>query len=109
MRKRELTSKQLNQLQAWDKFVETQNGVMPSTIAALKLGMSTAGLYQAAERGWISFFSIGRDRWYGAKSVSRYKAKRESAGNWGPFRAPGPRDCSEDGTDPHGNWTPFEA
>jgi hypothetical protein len=108
MQKGKLTSKQRNQVQAWDRFCLEENGAIPATIAAWKLGMSSAGLYQAAERGWIKFFKVGRDRWYGAKSISRYRAKRESGGNWLPFRASEPRDCSENGTDKHGEWSPIE-
>lgn len=108
MRERELSSKERNQLQAWDRFVLEENGALPATIAAMKLGITTQGLYQAAERGWIKFFKIGRDRWYGRKSVNRYKAKRDAGGNWEPFRSAQPRDCSETGGDAHGEWSPFE-
>ena len=53
MSERELTSKERNQLQAWDLFLADQNGAVPSTIEAMKLGITTSGLYQAGERGWI--------------------------------------------------------
>ena len=107
MRKRELTSKERNQLQAWDRFCLEENGVMPSTIAAMKLGITSAGLYQASERGWIKFFKIGRDRWYGRKTVNRYREKRELGKNWEALRSDAPRDCSENGTDKMGDWSPL--
>ena len=108
MEERKLTSKERNQLQAWNRFCLDENGAMPSTLAAMQLRISSAGLYQAAERGWIKFFKVGRDRWYGRKSVSLYAAKRQSGGNWDVYRSDGPRDCSDTGTDKKGDWTPIE-
>lgn len=105
---RELTSKERNLLQAWKRFVRDENGAVPSTIVAMLLGMSTSGVYQAGQRGWLKFFSVGRDRWYGAKSVAIYREKRRSGGNWDTFRAGAPRDCSETGTDAFGDWNPLE-
>jgi len=84
-----------------------EGGVMPSTIAAMKLRISTAGLYQAAERGWIKFFKVGRDRWYGRKTVARYREKRDLGKNWEALRSDAPRDCSENGTDKMGEWSPI--
>ncbi len=108
MEKRKLSPKERNQLLAWRNFTQDENGAMPATIAAMKLRMTTSGLYQAGERGWIKFFSVGRDRWYGEKTVSIYLAKRESEKNFQTFRAEKPRDCSETGKDGHGDWSPVE-
>ncbi len=108
MSERELTSKERNQLQAWDRFHSDECGVYPSTLAAMKIGITTSGLYQAGERGWIKFFKVGRDRWYGRKSVSRYRQKKIAGGNWQTFRSDQPRDCSENGFDEKGDWSPIE-
>ena len=45
----------------------------PASIAAIKLRMSPQGVYQAAQRGWIDFFSVGRDRWYSRRDVIAYR------------------------------------
>lgn len=107
MKERLLTSKELNTLKAWDNFIYEENGALPATIAALKLGMTTSGLYQAGQRGWIKFFKVGRDRWYGRKTIYRYLEKKSSGKNWHSFRADSPRDCSETGSDKWGNSSPF--
>ena len=73
MREREVSDKQLRQLAAWERFLDLQLGAYPSTIAAIKLGMSTTGVYNASERGWLAFFQIGRNRWYGRKDVILYR------------------------------------
>ncbi len=73
MKKRKITDKQLRHLASWEKFLELQLGTYPSTIAAIKLGMTTTGVYNAAERGHLTFFQVGRDRWYGRKDVIQYR------------------------------------
>ncbi|MEY4569100.1 MAG: hypothetical protein RLZZ398_539 [Verrucomicrobiota bacterium] len=73
MKARKITDKQLRQLASWEKFLEVQLGTYPSTVAAIKLGMTTTGVYNAAERGHLTFFQIGRDRWYGRKDVIQYR------------------------------------
>lgn len=73
MKTRKITDKQLRQLASWKKFLEVQLGTYPSTVAAIKLGMTTTGVYNAAERGHLTFFQIGRDRWYGRKDVIQYR------------------------------------
>jgi hypothetical protein len=73
MPERKVTDKQLRQLAAWERFLEIQCGAYPSTIAAIKLGMTTSGVYNAAQRGWLAFFQVGRDRWYGRKDVVSYR------------------------------------
>lgn len=70
---REITEKQLRELAAWERFIEVNLGAYPSTIAAIKLGMTTAGVYNAAQRGWIGFFQVGRDRWYSRRDVINYR------------------------------------
>ncbi len=107
MQDRKLTSKELNQLTAWDNFVTDEIGAVPATIAAMKLKMSTSGLYQAGERGWIKFFKVGRDRWYGRKTLYRYAEKKMSGKNWCSYRSSQPRDCSLTGTDADGDWHPI--
>lgn len=73
MASRKVTDKQLRYLASWEKFLELQVGAYPSTIAAIKLGMTTTGVYNAAERGHLTFFQIGRNRWYGRKDVVQYR------------------------------------
>lgn len=80
----------------WDRFCTEQSGVYPSSIAAIKLGMSAAGVYQAAERGWIAFFQFGRDRWYSRKDVSRYSEHIAMKKNMIAFKSSWPRNCSFD-------------
>jgi len=109
MSKFQLSSKQRDQLLAWDNFILEENGALPATIAALKLGVSTAALYQSANRGWLKFFRIGRDRWYGRKSILRYSEKRATGKNWDFYRASSPRDCSSTGADPFIDPTQFIA
>jgi len=92
-----LSSKQRNMLQAWERFCEDETGAIPATMAAMKLGITTAAVYQAAERGWLKFFRVGRSRWYGRKSLYRYIEKRRLGGNWDFYRADGPQDCTESG------------
>lgn len=69
----ELTQKQAHILAAFDRFLEQHQGCYPASIAALKLRMSPQGVYQASQRGWIAFFSVGRDRWYSRKDVISYR------------------------------------
>lgn len=73
MRKRKITERERRQLARWESFLEQQLGAYPSTIAAIKLGMTTTGVYNAADRGWITFFQVGRDRWYGRRDVIKYR------------------------------------
>jgi len=61
------------QLAAWDRFLESHHGVYPASLAAAKLRMSPQGVFQASERGWIAFFSVGRNRWYSRRDVIRYR------------------------------------
>ena len=73
MAKRKGGDKGLRELAAYERFIEVQLGVYPATIAALKLGMTTSGVFNAAERGHLTFFQIGRNRWYGRKDVINYR------------------------------------
>ncbi|MEO5917008.1 MAG: hypothetical protein ABIS50_22455 [Luteolibacter sp.] len=73
MKERKSTDKELRLLAAWNLFLEKENGCIPSTLAALTLRMTTSGVYNAAQRGYLVFFQVGRDRWYGMKSVLQYK------------------------------------
>lgn len=73
---RKISPKQELQLAGWERFLDQQLGCYPAGIAALKLRMTTQGVYQASERGWITFFQVGRDRWYGRKDVITYRFER---------------------------------
>ena len=73
MRDQKSTDRELRMLAAWDKFLEAELGCYPSTLAAMKLRMTTSGVYNAAQRGYLIFFQIGRDRWYGRRSVIQYR------------------------------------
>lgn len=96
MGKRKITEKERNLLLRWNRFLEEQGGCYPATLAAIKLEMSTAGVYQAAERGWLSYFQMGRDRWYGRKDVSRYHDCRHMKSASAAFRSGGRKDCTND-------------
>jgi len=60
-------------LASWERFLEVHQGCYPAAIAAIKLRMSPQGVFQASERGWIAFFSVGRNRWYSRRDVIRYR------------------------------------
>lgn len=96
MGKREITEKERNLLLKWDRFLEAQGGVYPSTLAAIKLRMTTAGVYQAAERGWLAYFQMGRDRWYGRKDISRYEDARSMKSGRALLRSDERKDCTHD-------------
>lgn len=76
---RQVSQKQAMELDRWERFLELHAGVYPATIAAVKLRMSPQGVYQAAQRGWIAFFSVGRTRWYSRKDVVAYRFTRARA------------------------------
>jgi hypothetical protein len=96
MPRRKVTQKEKVTLQRYDRFCQEQGGVYPSTIAAIKLGLTPAGVYQAAQRGWIAYVLNGRDRLYSRKDVHRY-ADAIASGNWrSAMRAPEPKDCTHD-------------
>lgn len=71
-----VTQKQAHELDRWERFLEVQRGCYPASIAATKLRISPQGVYQAAERGWITFFQVGRNRWYGRSDVIKYRWER---------------------------------
>lgn len=96
MEEHKLTDKERRFIARWDRFCTEQSGVYPAAIAALKLGISHAGVYQASERGWIAFFKVGRDRWYSRKDVSRYLEHRSMKKNMVALRSKTPKDCSSD-------------
>ena len=101
MAERKISDAQLRHLAAWERFLEVQLGAYPSTIAAIKLGMTTAGVYNASQRGWLAFFQIGRDRWYGRKDVIQYRhcVSRKFADNR-VHPAPTPKNFFIDSVDP---------
>lgn len=68
-----VSQKQLQDLARWEKFQEDECGVYPAAMAAIKLRMTPQGVYQASQRGWLKFFSNGRDRWYSKKDVIGYR------------------------------------
>lgn len=96
MAERKITDKEAKMLARWDRFCTEQSGVYPATIAAVKLRMTTQGVFQAAERGWIAFFQIGRDRWYSRKDVSRYWEHRMMRQNMTAIRAREAKNCTND-------------
>lgn len=74
--KRRVTQAQLLVLAGWDRFLEVHAGAYPATLAAIQLRMSSQGVYQASERGWIAFYRVGRDRWYSRRDVIAYRHQR---------------------------------
>jgi hypothetical protein len=78
MGKHPVTQKQAIALDRWERFLIQEGGCYPASLAAVKLRMTPQGVYQASERGWINFFSNGRDRWYGMKSVIAYRFSRST-------------------------------
>jgi hypothetical protein len=108
MRERKLTDKEARALARWDRFCTEQSGVYPATMAAIKLRMTTQGVYQAAERGWIAYFQIGRDRWYSRRDVCRYLEIRSAEKNYSFLRAGEPKNCTEDDDGgAHRKWNPL--
>jgi len=99
MAERKVTEKELRMLARFERFLEVQSGAYPATIAAMRLKMTTAGVYQAGERGWLGFFQIGRDRWYSRRDVIRYQEHRTQKKNWYYMRFSEPKDWTgeEDG------------
>ena len=95
MGKKQIADSELRMLDRWHKFLEAQNGCYPATIAAIRLRMTPQGVSNAADRGWIAFFKIGRDRWYGRKDVARYEEKRAGEQNWEHYRSDEPKDFTE--------------
>jgi hypothetical protein len=91
----EVTQKQQAQLARWNRFLESEAGCYPASLAAICLRMTSQGVYQAAQRGWIVFFQVGRNRWYGKKSVHFYRdsVSRKFPSNR-PLPFPGPRKVS---------------
>jgi len=73
MGKRAVSQKQAMELAGWERFLDVQLGCYPASIAVIKLRMTPQGVYQASERGWITFFQVGRNRWYGRKDVITYR------------------------------------
>jgi hypothetical protein len=73
---RPIPVKQLYACDRWEKFCVAQCGVYPASLAAVRLGMTPQGVFQASERGWIAFFALGKKRFYGAKDVILYAQER---------------------------------
>lgn len=108
MGERKLTEKELKALARWDRFCTEQSGVYPATIAAIKLKMSTQGVYQAGERGWIAYFQIGRDRWYSRRDVCRYAEIRNAEKNHSFLRSGEAKNCTnDDDGGAHRKWNPL--
>lgn len=74
--KSQVTAKQEDTLARWERFLIQQQGCYPAAIAAIKLRMTPQAVYQAAQRGWITFFILGRNRMYGRKDVITYRWER---------------------------------
>ncbi|MEO5713923.1 MAG: hypothetical protein ABIT37_10595 [Luteolibacter sp.] len=73
MAKRRVTQKELRNLQGWERFLEVELGAYPATMASIMLGTTTSAVFNASERGKLVFFQIGRNRWYGRKSLIIYR------------------------------------
>jgi len=69
----QVKAKQAHDLARWERFLESECGCYPASLAAIKLRMTPQGVYQASQRGWLVFFQVGRNRWYGRKSVIFYR------------------------------------
>lgn len=76
MRKRKVKAKLAFDLDRWERFLRAQGGFYPATLAGIKLGITPQGVFQASERGWITFFQLGRVRFYGRKDVILYGCER---------------------------------
>lgn len=70
-----MSTKQVHNVARWEKFLELQEGCYPASLAATKLRMTPQGVYQASQRGWITYFQLGRSRLYGKKDVLEYRFK----------------------------------
>lgn len=60
-------------MDAFEKFCDAHHRAVPGWLAAEYLKMTPAGLYQAAERGWIAYFQHGRNRLYSWKDIVCYR------------------------------------
>jgi hypothetical protein len=72
-KERPVSQKQAMLLDRFDKFLEKELGCYPASIASIKLRMTSQGVFQASERGWIKYFSIGRNRLYSRRDVVSYR------------------------------------
>jgi len=70
---RKLTQSQLDRLELWRVFSLHQGEILPPQLAADFLRMTPEGLRKAAARGWIQYIRIGKNRFYGKKSLETYK------------------------------------
>ncbi|MBB5349881.1 hypothetical protein HNR46_000102 [Haloferula luteola] len=68
-----VSRKEALRVRAWEKFCEKECGVYPPKLAAAELGMTTQGVRSASDAGWISYFLVGRERFYSRRDVSRYR------------------------------------
>lgn len=70
---KKLTQSELDRLELWRVFTLQQGEILPPQLAADYLRMTPEGLRKAASRGWIRYIRLGRDRFYGKKSLENYK------------------------------------
>lgn len=70
---KKLTQSQLDRLELWRVFSLHQGEILPPQLAADYLRMTAEGLRKAAARGWLQYIRIGRNRFYGKKSLETYK------------------------------------
>jgi len=73
MSKEKPNRKEVDFVAAWDRFVENEKGAYPPRIAALYLRMTVQGVHSAADRGWIRYFMIGKERFYSRRDVVAYR------------------------------------
>jgi hypothetical protein len=65
--------KQADDVAAWERFCEEESGVYPPYMAAAYLKMTIQGVYAAANRGWLRYFVIGRERFYSRRDCVEYR------------------------------------
>ena len=60
-------------MQAFELFCDKHLRAVPAWLAAEYLEMTSQGLHQASERGWIAYFQHGRNRLYSYKDIVTYR------------------------------------
>jgi len=70
---RKLSQTEINRLELWRVFALDQGEIFPPALAADFLRMTPEGVRSAANRGWIRYIKLGKDRFYGKKSLENYK------------------------------------
>jgi hypothetical protein len=87
---------------AWHRFLLNEGGAYPPKVAGARLKITIQAVYAAADKGWLRYFRIGRERFYSARDVHNYR--------WSGARKfrdslPGPQYCGAQDQTPE----PFRA